>query len=129
MLDESPSIEFEQIVLEKVKFGYKQVISQHLMDADISFKLDDLMQRFEFYITGYLWGDDQLSKTVKYPSDWWQAFKERWFPVWMLERWPVRYTIHEWNARIVYPQLRIQMPKETRKLVMNSFTYEHPPRN
>ena len=27
-----------------------------------------------------------------YPSDWWQAFKERWFPPWLLSRYPVRYT-------------------------------------
>lgn len=24
------------------------------------------------------------------PADWWQAFKERWFPKWALKRWPVR---------------------------------------
>lgn len=27
----------------------------------------------------------------QWPADWWQAFKERWFPNWVLRRWPVRY--------------------------------------
>ena len=26
-----------------------------------------------------------------WPSDWWQAFKERWFPQWALRRWPVKH--------------------------------------
>ncbi len=27
----------------------------------------------------------------RWPADWWQAFRERWFPAWWLRRWPVRY--------------------------------------
>jgi hypothetical protein len=29
---------------------------------------------------------------LKWPSDWKQAFKERWFPGWLLKRYPVRYS-------------------------------------
>jgi len=28
--------------------------------------------------------------SVHYPADWWQAFKARWFPLWMQRRFPVR---------------------------------------
>lgn len=28
---------------------------------------------------------------VEWPSDWWEAFKERWFPTWALRMWPVKY--------------------------------------
>jgi hypothetical protein len=28
---------------------------------------------------------------VRYPKDWWEAFKERWFPKWLLERYPAQY--------------------------------------
>jgi hypothetical protein len=28
-------------------------------------------------------------QTVEYPADWWQAFKERFFPGWAIRRWPV----------------------------------------
>ena len=30
-------------------------------------------------------------QTYKWPKDWRQAFKERWFSKWMLKRWPVIY--------------------------------------
>ena len=33
----------------------------------------------------------QEETLAKYPSDWWQALKERWFKPWMLRRWPVNY--------------------------------------
>lgn len=35
---------------------------------------------------------------AKWPADWWQAFKERWFPMWALRRWPVR--CHELHREI-----------------------------
>ena len=37
------------------------------------------------------------------PADWWQHFKERWFPAWALMRWPVRYTEH--NATMMFPDV------------------------
>jgi len=30
---------------------------------------------------------------VQYPRDWWEAFKARWFPVWVLRSCPVQYTV------------------------------------
>lgn len=29
---------------------------------------------------------------VSWPSDWWQAFKDRWFPCWLKTIYPVRYS-------------------------------------
>lgn len=29
---------------------------------------------------------------AQFARDWWQAFKERWFPKWLLRRFPVEYT-------------------------------------
>jgi nuclear transport factor 2 (NTF2) superfamily protein len=30
--------------------------------------------------------------SVRFPADWWEAFKERWFPKWARDRWPVKWT-------------------------------------
>lgn len=27
---------------------------------------------------------------LEFPADWWQHFRQRWFPRWWLSRWPVR---------------------------------------
>ena len=44
-------------------------------------------------LRGYVVGmpKETLSIHKKWPSDWWQAFKERWFPTWAQRRWPVVY--------------------------------------
>jgi hypothetical protein len=31
--------------------------------------------------------------SVECPSDWWQHFKQRWFPSWALRKWPVKMTV------------------------------------
>ena len=41
----------------------------------------------------------------RYPADWWQAFKARWFPAWALRRWPVKETVKELVARELYPKM------------------------
>ncbi len=42
---------------------------------------------------------------VRYPADWWQAFKDRWFPAWAKERWPVRYVRYDLMA--LYPEIKL----------------------
>lgn len=39
----------------------------------------------------------------EYPKDWWQAFKERWFPKWALRRWPVEMEVIDIDHAIYGP--------------------------
>jgi len=48
---------------------------------------------------------------IKYPIDWWQAFKERWFPKLILSRYPVKYNhvnhvVKKWKVVEVYALMR-----------------------
>lgn len=43
---------------------------------------------------------------IEVPADWWEHFKERWFPQWALKRWPVRY--RHWRARWYFPDPEIK---------------------
>ena len=42
---------------------------------------------------------------IKYPADWWQAVKDRWFPEWAKRHWPVMFTRHHVNVRALYPTI------------------------
>ncbi len=42
---------------------------------------------------------------LKYPVNWIEAFKERWFPKWLLKYYPVEYTLIE--VREYYPRMAI----------------------
>jgi hypothetical protein len=72
------------------------------------------------------WAGMQSTHSVQYPANWWEAVKERWFPVWAQARWPVRritWTVDAWRlfrnlpahvqdaARQWRPELRIVIPK------------------
>lgn len=37
---------------------------------------------------------EEVRGSVSYPADWWQAFKERWFPMWLLRICPVHRVSH-----------------------------------
>lgn len=43
--------------------------------------------------------------TVSYPSDWWQAVRERWLPGWAKRKWPVHKTTIRLTARELYPKM------------------------
>ncbi len=47
--------------------------------------------------------------SVQYPTDWWQAFKKRWFPHWLKVRFPVNYTV--WTAARYCPHKAISEPR------------------
>jgi len=45
---------------------------------------------------------------ISFPSDWWEAVKERWFPEWLLKRYPVEYTKRVFDARLAFPEYHIE---------------------
>ena len=57
-------------------------------------------------------GTDKLLH--EYPSDWWQAFKERWLPRWILKISPARQS--EVVARHLFPYLQEELGDEIVKV-------------
>ena len=64
-----------------------------------------------------VWGRETQRQECKWPADWWQAFKERWFPAWVLKRWPVQYTEYVLRARELYPD--VAMPHRSPIVVID----------
>lgn len=114
-----------QVKLDKIKLGIQQAVSSELLGASVDFERMAggmiLMQ-----LRGYLWGEDLEPREIRHPRDWWQAFKERWAPQWALRRWPVIYTVHKITAHMLYPNLKIQLPKETYSLKMAVWDRDEP---
>lgn len=79
-------------------------LSEHIAEVELAYAKDNLevrslmderMRRLLLILDMHLQAGDrqQLDYTeVKYPADWVQAFKQRWFPGWLLQRYPVRMT-------------------------------------
>ncbi len=62
-----------------------------------------------------VWGKSSLGVlTVKYPADWWQHFKQRWFPLWAQQRWPSLMTTEVFDAGVYAPELILEKQDGTR---------------
>lgn len=114
----SDTLQTKEITLEKIKIALTQRISNRLLDPQILFSEDRAFvhNAVDMQVEGYIWGERGKSETIKYPATWRDAFKERWFPKWLLARYPVQYRIHEISTTTLYPNFKISMPRDTHVL-------------
>lgn len=77
---------------------FTAVASRMNINAQYDIIARDLCFQLVTYIHGML--DHKIEIHEKYPADWWQAFKERWFPKWAKRKWPVRYSRIDVSERI-----------------------------
>lgn len=110
------------VELEKFKLLAIAYISPELADVfaippkvDVS-ALDWTFHGLAVRIIQEVMGREVEHVEVRYPADWWQAFKARWFPAWAKRRWTVHETIVELNARELYP--KVAMPDYQPRVVV-----------
>lgn len=91
----------ETITLEKIKFGIVAEVPMVLQDlrvfADHDVFFDKIIAKIRWSMAG------KNLKTIWYPKDWWEAFKERWFRGWLRKRCPVVYRVVDIKA--LYPDM------------------------
>lgn len=110
---------FSEIQLEKVKIAFAQKLSNDLLEAVVGFDevADDFLRnQCTLIVQGYLYGESGTPQTITYPATWWDAVKERWFPGWLVSRYPVAYKEHEITLKTLYPNFKISIPRETHVL-------------
>lgn len=97
---------FESITLEKMNYTVSRRISRQEMNiANINLEgyMDHVSRDLVINLTAAIASKDLPG--VKFPSDWKESFKERWFPEWLLKKYPVKYT--EYTAKALYPDIAI----------------------
>ncbi len=118
------SAAYRTATLEKIKIGLQRVVSEQLLDPQVVMDVDKfLADEVRFTLRGYIWGEHVGETTITYPEDWFQGFKERHFPDWLLDRYPVRYTVHEITCNALYPNFRISVPNQEYRLRVNVGTH------
>ena len=122
MTDENgPNI--QSVTLERIKLVVLQYITEELAEqfaippkADISTMSGWMGNEIVIRIVQEVYGFRAEARVVRYPADWWQAFKNHWFPTWALERWPIVYHTERLEAWEVYPKL--SAPEHESKIVI-----------
>lgn len=113
-MDENDAITrplYRTLTLTKERLAVMQQISKavlttaRLVVEEMPF-IAGLSESLLLRLDAYVWkAIDHKKLAARYPETWWDAFKLRWFPVWMLQRWPVKY-VEVWSeTSILYPDL------------------------
>jgi hypothetical protein len=108
-------VTYKTTTLEKLQIGLELKIAREMVHEKDHY--------IGYRIRGYVWSQDAgRVVTFKYPADWWQAFKERWFSKWLLERYPVNYTHKEFRVKATYPDLVVQSHSPVMRLMEATYT-------
>ena len=91
--------DYKTRTLEKLRIG----ITQRLSLLDVIVDTDYVADQIEVQIRGYIWQEKLDHVEISYPLDWWQAFKERWLPAWILKHSPVIKQTHIFDMAVLYP--------------------------
>jgi len=104
--------QYREIALERLRMGFEQVISDTLAGGDIEAMHDSLLHGFRIHVRGFVYGKQVQRHEYQWPADWWQAFKERWFPTWARQRWPIRYEKRVIDVMEIYPTFKPALPPD-----------------
>lgn len=99
----------KNITLEKIQLLRSlcvNAIDYHMMgdivDATVRSEINHTLITFKAELFGEKCADDTI---IEYPKDWYQWFKQRWFPKWLLRRYPILKIRHVIKHKIAYPKL------------------------
>jgi hypothetical protein len=115
---------YSKVELEKIKMQFSQRIPVELIDQNFDLAVELTTQMLIANVRGYLLGEQAGHTEIRCPEDWWQAFKARWFPVWLLKKYPVTYRVHTIDAKLVYPNFKPSLPRESNTFIFP--VYEEP---
>jgi hypothetical protein len=102
------TLNVKDFLLEKVHYELGiRIDTGHLYYANVecAYKIiDSITNDALLQIRGFVWGENlKEPKYIRYPKDWVEAFKERWFPKFLLNRYPVKYSVYEISTAVLYP--------------------------
>jgi hypothetical protein len=86
-------------------------------------RAEDLLLKIEAFALGR--HIERISIHHKWPADWWQAFRERWFPKWWLQRHPVRYSRVDVDRQVTFicPHLGVADPEHHMQFLKRDMTF------
>lgn len=95
-MQETDYLNIKRLIAEKIRLrvGYA-VPSEVVKRAEIQSWADDITESLIVELDTYFVGmaGDRVCVLRRWPQTWWDAVKERWFPVWAKRRWPVQYEV------------------------------------
>ena len=100
-------IELENITFAVMAHISKALIEDFAQPADVTCRMleDWTNDVIVVCVKQRIFGRQVLHDEISFPSDWKEAFKERWLQAWAKDKWPVRYTTKTFDVRELVPSL------------------------
>jgi len=119
--------ESQRVQLEVVTQSIRTILDEQELPKDNyelsmlrGFQLDQLGRDMVFQLTRRIPKESIDHLYVKYPENWKEAIKERWFPKWLLKKFPVKYTELNYNVEAFYD--KVAVPEMQPFIVFNKET-------
>ena len=110
------------VTMTKKQWGQWVILSKEVLDKDkkalksigkdVRLLMHSSMKQLTVAWKMNTWGRPVDEHETNVPLDWWEHFKERWFPSWAKSRWPVKKRVIVWQRWQHYPKLNIRGNKE-----------------
>lgn len=99
-----PNMKTRDFNVHLIKRAVELSLSEyHLEDYGFDLQVQYAIEGARMLMSAFMHGSLIEECVVRYPSDWWQACKERWFPAWLTHRYPVKYTERRLTTHLIYP--------------------------
>ena len=111
----------KEVTLESLKFGAdKYLLRSYFVNLgiDAETRINQELDALVIHLRTSVAAECLDEKTVTYPADWWQAFKQRWFPRQALINWPVIQRTITLKAYELHPEIALPPNTPRRAYVM-----------
>lgn len=115
-----------RVTLERIRLHVQQRLSRELLnDPTVTALINQQTGDAIVHAIAEYAGQKQVGQVeCVYPTTWWDAFKDRWFPGWLKRRYPPAFTRTVLNAQVIYPNLRLPDHTHTITLFENHYPLE-----
>lgn len=111
-----------EVVLERMKAA----TYAHLPECVAEDVKIECSEHYDFFtnqvvvrLSTFIYGETVKKTAIaRYPKDWWQMFKDQYFPGRLKNKFPVKYTEHFIDVRCAYPEFRPAMPDQKHYLMI-----------
>ena len=105
----------KHITLDSLRFANSEYISMDAYQSSYFANMKVNLHKLENSIQATMYVDIAAAttkgKTVIYPKDWWEAFKHRWAPKWVLKISPVIYKVVTFKPYLLFPSIGYVRPE------------------
>jgi hypothetical protein len=113
-----------EVELRKLTFAVQATIAREyafegstVLHARVDFLTGNMVLDLRAHVLGKTIGTPH----VEYPATWWDALKRRWFPAWLLSRFPALMTTVDLEVFHTFPNMAV--PQERHAVVYTRPSY------